>query len=301
MQPDKKKAISVLIIALAAVICVIGPCTAGIDIRASHGSVLAKGDPLTITGDGYHNGSAVLWGLGHSFFTHEIIPADAEGKITWTWGEEVTEKFHSGPFTILVQDPGQDRVYSIVANASAGTFLAPVADNASVLAPDGIPLDIPAALNLADFMKDQIAGSGADDSCLLKTVYVEEPALHLSSEETGHTRAIPSGKCMILQGTMNMAPENRIEVRLYNTSVIEKTGDRIPVRPVAYALTGKGKWENRWEYSLDTTGLSPGEYLVGIGWDKSATSGQNAFILVVTGQVNWMDTMRKELFWRIPI
>jgi hypothetical protein len=83
--------------------------------------------------------------------------------------------------------------------------------------------------------------------------------------------------------------------------VIEKTGDRIPVRPVASALTGRGKWENTWEYSFDTTGLSPGEYMVAIGWNKSATSGQNAFILVVTGQVNWMDNMRKELFWRIPI
>jgi hypothetical protein len=299
MHPDRKKVISVLIMALAAMLCIIGPCTAGINIRASHGCVLAKGDPLTLTGDGYHNGSAAIWGTGHSFFTHEIIPADSDGVITWTWNEKVTEKFHSGPFTILVQDPGQDRVYSVVANAAAGTFLAPADDSASVLTADGVPPDIPAALDLADFVKNQIAGSGTDDSCLLKTVYVEEPALHLSTGETGRTWVIPSGGCMVLQGTMNMAAENRIGVRIHNTSVIERTGDT--VRPVAFALTGRGQWENTWEYFLDTTGLSPGEYLVGIGWDKSAISGQNAFILVVTGGENWMDKMRKEFFRRIPI
>jgi len=300
MHQEHKKAIPVLILAFVALICVISPCTAGVHIQASHESILAKGDPLIITGDGYHNGSAIIWGIGHSFFEHEIVDADSDGTITWTWDEKVTEKFHSGPFTIIIQDPGRDRMYSVVAHDSTATFLSTVTGNISVLTPDVTTMDIPAALDLADFLKSQIAGSGTDDSYLLQTVYVEEPALHLSIGEPGRIMDVPAGEWVVLQGTMNMATKNRITVGIYDTSVIEKTGHRIPVRAIDSALTGGRVWGNRWEYSLDTAGLRPGEYLVDIGWDRPVPSGQNAFILRVTGKENWMDTMPKELLWRTP-
>lgn len=300
MYQEHEKAIPVLILALAGLLCVVSPCTAAIHIQASHDCVLAKGDPLVITGDGYHNGSAVIWGIGHSFFAHEIIDADPDGTITWTWDGKVTEKFHSGPLTIIVQDPGRDRVYSVVTHGSAGTFLSTVTGNTSVLATDVTTMDIPAALDLADILKNRIAGSGTDDSYILQTVYVEEPALHLSTGEPGRTREVPAGECVVIQGAMNMATENRIAVRIYDTSVIEKTGHRILVRAIDSAFTGSGIRVNTWEYSLDTAGLRPGEYLVEIGWDRSAISGQNAFILTVTGKENWIDSVTKELLWRTP-
>ncbi|HQJ39118.1 MAG TPA: hypothetical protein PK477_03535 [Methanoregulaceae archaeon] len=300
MYPDQKKAIPVMPLVLAALVCIVSPCTAAIYIQASHDCVLAKGDPLFITGDGYHNGSAVIWGIGHSFFIHEIVDADSDGTLTWTWDEKVTEKFHSGPFTIIVQDPGQDRIFSIVANDSAGKSLLTIADNVSVLPVDAPTMDIPAALDLADFLKNQIAGSGMDDSYLLQTVYVEEPTLHLSTVELGSPLKVPAGGYVLVQGTMNMALENRIAVRIYDTSVIEKTSHRIPVRAIDSALTGSGVWGNTWEYSLDTAGLGPGEYLVEIGWDRSVKSGQNVFILMVTGNESMMDKMLKELLWRTP-
>ena len=129
---------------------------------------------------------------------------------------------------------------------------------------------------------------------------MEEPTQHLSTVELGSPLKVPAGGYVLVQGTMNMALENRIAVRIYDTSVIEKTSHRIPVRAIDSALTGSGVWGNTWEYSLDTTGLGPGEYLVDIGWDRSVKSGQNVFILMVPGNESMMDKMLKELLWRTP-
>jgi len=262
--------------------------------------VLAKGDPLTITGDGYHNGSATLWGIGYSFLDRKVVNASPTGTILWTLDPETTQTFHSGPFMIIVQDPGQDRNYSIVANESAGKCLITSVDGTPLFETEVGSMNIPAALDLADLLKNQIDGNGSDDSCLIQTVYVEEPALHLSTVKLGSALAVHTGECVLVQGTMNMAPENRITARIYNTDVIEKTGQRTLVRPATVIGTERGPWENTWEYTLDTAGLEPGEYLVEIGWNRSHVSGQNAFPLQVIQPENWIERVWNGLFWRIP-
>ena len=93
MSPELKTAIPVCILA-AALIAVITPCAAGIHIQASHDIVLAKGDPLTITGDGYHNGSATLWRIGYSFLDSKVVNASPTGTIFWTLDPETTQTFN---------------------------------------------------------------------------------------------------------------------------------------------------------------------------------------------------------------
>ena len=299
MSPELKTAIPVCILA-AALISVITPCAAGIHVQASHDIVLAKGDPLTITGAGYHNGSATLWGTGYSFLDSKVVNASPTGTIVWTLDPETTQTFHSGPFMIIVEDPGQDRNYSISANVSAGKF--------RMISADGIPLfeteaqanNISAALDLANLLKNQINRSGTDDSCVIQTVYVEEPALHLSTVELGSALVVPAGEYVLVNGTMNMAPENLITARMYDTDVIEETGLRIPVRPATVVATERGAWENTWEYTLDTAGLEPGEYLVEVGWNRSQVSGQNAFLLQVIQPENRVERVLNGLLWRIP-
>jgi len=300
MSPELKTAIPVCILALAALILVITPCAAGIHIQASHGIVLAKGDPLIITGDGYHNGSAILWGTGYSFLDSKVVNASPTGTILWTLDSETTQTFHSGPFMIIVEDPGQDRNYSTSANVSAGKFRIISADGTPIFETEVQAINTSAALELANLLEDQINGSSSDDSCVVRTVYVEEPALHLSTVEMGSALVVPSGEDVLVNGIMNVAQENLITARMYDTDVIERTGKRIPVRPATVVATGRGAWQNTWEYTLDTAGLEPGEYLVEVGWNRSHVSGQNAFILMVTGNESIMDKMLKELLWRTP-
>jgi hypothetical protein len=38
---------------------------------------------------------------------------------------------------------------------------------------------------------------------------------------------------------------------------------------------------NRWAFDLDTTGFSPGEYYITVGWMKSDTTGTGSAILTV--------------------
>jgi len=91
-----KTAIPVCILA-AALISVITPCAAGIHVQASHDIVLAKGDPLTITGAGYHNGSATLWGTGYSFLDSKVVNASPTGTIVWTLDPETPKHFIAAP------------------------------------------------------------------------------------------------------------------------------------------------------------------------------------------------------------
>jgi len=104
----------------------------------------------------------------------------------------------------------------------------------------------------------------------------------------------------VVNGTMNMAPENLITARMYDTDVIEETGLRIPVRPATVIATERGAWGNTWEYTLDTAGLEPGEYLVEVGWNRSHVSGQNAILLHVIQPENRVERVLNGLFWRIP-
>ncbi len=294
-----KTAIQASIIALAALISVITPCAAGINIQASHDIVLAKGDPLTITGDGYHNGSATLWGTGYSFLDSKVVNASPDGTILWTLDPETTQAFHSGPFMIIVQDPGQDRDYSLQASKSGGIFRIVSAEGIPLLETEVQAINIPAALDLASLLESQINGSSTDDSCVIRTVYVDEPALHLSTVEPGSALVVPSGERVQVSGTMNMAPENLITARMYDTDVIEETGLRIPVRPATVVATERGILGNTWRCTLDTTGLEPGEYLVEVGWDRSQVSGQNAFLLQVIQPENRLERVLDGIFWRI--
>jgi len=194
---------------------------------------------------------------------------------------------------IIVEDPGQDRNYSTSANVSAGKFRIISADGTPIFETEVQAINTSAALELANLLEDQINGSSSDDSCVVRTVYVEEPALHLSTVEMGSALVVPSGEDVLVNGIMNVAQENLITARMYDTDVIERTGKRIPVRPATVVATGRGAWQNTWEYTLDTAGLEPGEYLVEVGWNRSHVSGQNAFILMVTGNESIMDKMLK--------
>lgn len=281
MPVEQKSTVPVLVLTFAVLISVVSPCTAGINIQASHDIVLAKGDPLIIIGDGYHNGSATLWGIGYSFLAGRVVNSSRDGTITCAWDSGTTQGFHSGPFMIVVQDPGQDLDYSLLANESAGKCRITEAAGTLLFETEVEAINIPAALDLADLLKNRINESGTDDSCVIRTVYVEEPALHLSRVEPGSDLVVPAGEHVLVKGTMNMAPDNLITARIYDAVVIEQTGQHIPVRPATAVRTGNGTRENTWEYSLDTAGLAPGEYLVEIGWDRSEISGQITFILQV--------------------
>ncbi|OPY37956.1 MAG: hypothetical protein A4E35_01011 [Methanoregula sp. PtaU1.Bin051] len=274
----------VIPLVITGLMLIIAPCTAGIQIQAGTNIALARGDPLTITGTGLMNGSVAIWGIGPSFFTYQAIPVAPDGTVSWELGRDVTRSFRSGPLMIIVQDPGHDRQYSLRAGMSMERIRIAWENGTSMSEWERGPLDIPAAMDLADTVRDGIAGSGTDDSCTLAMVMVEEPAIHFRHENPDEFPTVVAGERVWFSGTTNIAPENRITARIEDTAVIGKTGSRIPVRSGEVTIERTGDLQNRWEYTLDTEGLASGEYLFEIGWDQSAVSGQSATIFRIIRQ-----------------
>jgi hypothetical protein len=304
MTSQQWRIISVSILLLAW-IAVVWPCTAGVLVQGSANQVLAKGDLLSVEGDGYVNGSAAVWMVGPSFLEYRVVDTGPGGELRWTFGPDVTGQFRSGPFEVIVQDPGADGQYAISpvgANgthsvfplssdgkysgfpvSSDGTYRIVAVNGSEVLSFDPDGMDIPVALKLADDIVELISAGNSDDSAVLLTVFVEEPSMHVSGECTGTVPAVPAGDTVRLEGTMNFAPEDLVAVRVYSTDEIEKTGRYVPVRPPGYATTSPGEWHNYWDYLLDTSGMPAGEYLVEVGWEKSPVSGHVSLLLRVTG------------------
>lgn len=265
-------------------ILIISPCSAGLAVRPSTNIALAKGDPLTITGTGFMNGSAAVWEIGPGLFTYTVTPFVPKGTLIWTAGRDATETFRSGPLMIIVQDPGRDRQYSLHVDVSGKTKRILAGNGTDLLDVKPDSLTIPAAMDLAEQVQEKIAREETDDSGVLQTIFVEEPTISFQQENTGEILTVAPGKNIRFSGTMNLAPENRITAKIEKTATIEKTGLRIPVRTGMVTAIRTGELQNRWEYTLDTSGIEPGEYLIEIGWEQSAVSGQAAEIFRISQQ-----------------
>jgi len=290
MYPGHKKMpvksisrLSLALLVIAGLILII-PCSASLEVRPSTNIALAKGDPFTITGTGFMNGSAAIWEFGPGFFAYTGIPVAPDGSFSWTQGTDVTGTFRSSPLMIVVQDPGRDQKYSVhISTLSKARYV--IAGNGTALfevKPGS--LAIPTAMDLAKRVQEEIAGEKTDDSAMLQMIFVEEPAISFPQENASEIPSVAAGEGLGLFGTTNLAPENRVSARIEKTAIIEKTGLRIPVRTGTVTMIRTGGLQNRWEYTLNTSGLEPGEYLVTIGWDKSSVSGQAAEIFRIVPQ-----------------
>lgn len=275
--------LSLALLVIAGLILII-PCSASLEVRPSTNIALAKGDPLTITGTGFMNGSAAIWEFGPGFFAYTVIPVAPEGSISWTQRGDVTGPLMSGPLMIVVQDPGRDQKYSVHIGTSGETRQVTAGNGTALFDAKPAFWDIPAAMDLAKRVREEIAGEKTDDSATLQMVFVEEPAISFSQEDAGKIPSAAAGEGLRFSGTTNLAPENRISARIERTAVIEKTGLRIPIRTGTVTMIQTDGLQNRWEYTLNTSGLEPGEYLVTIGWDKSSVSGQAAEIFRIVWQ-----------------
>lgn len=265
-------------------ILIISPCSAGLAVRPSTNIALAKGDPLTITGTGFMNGSAAIWEFGPGFFAYTRMPVAPDGILAWVQGREVTGTFKSGPLSIVVQDPGRDQTYSVHADTSGESGHVIAGNGTALFDVEPGSLNMSAAMNLAERVQGEIAGEKTDDSAVLQRVFVEEPTISFPQESAGGIPSVAAGESIRFSGTMNLAAENQITARIDDTTVLGKNSSRVPVRTGTVTTIRTGELQNRWEYALDTSGLEPGEYLIEIGWDQSTVSGQAAEIFRIVRQ-----------------
>jgi hypothetical protein len=272
----------VIILIMAGIVLIPGPVFADSQFTASTNLVLAKGDPLVISGGGYTNGSVALWGIGPSFFTHAILETTPNGTFNTSFEREITRGFRSGPLFVILEDPGVDSNYSLTAVQDSGKYSIYGSNGTYLFTVDPDFLNISTVQEYVGHLSDLIDSEGFDDSYTSHLLYVEEPALQIDADPQTGILIVPVGQTSFIHGTMNMAMQNQIGVKIENISLIELTGQRVPERTGTAKTAVGGDLRNRWEYSFNASGFLPGEYLLEIGWNRSTISGQSAAIIRIT-------------------
>lgn len=277
MKPLKKCTAILLVLLLFIVV----PVAASVAFTPDSPQVIAKGDTFTINGTGTTNGTAAAWVIGRNYFRVSAVTPDNTGNFTVSLNPEVTGHFSSGRYAVVIQDPGLNKKLDIESRV-AGNGNITILDSGTIIAELVPKLDIRA--DAEPVVRIIQAGSlrpGADDILTPYYLLVEEPVIHFDRKSLSDPdRPLPSltpGEHMVISGTTNMGVENTLQVVIRNletnTLILTTT---IPV--IA------GRDTNRWIFDLDTTGFSPGEYFVTVGWLKSNTTGTSSTIFSVVAE-----------------
>ena len=262
-----KSALPVVIIILAA--CMAAPVTAAVYYSSSTPQIITKGDAFSVSGMGATNGTVALWVIGRNYFEVRSTAPDRHGNFSILFKPTETEKFPSGQYAIVLQDPGADGTMEIEAGRDSGGNLT-IMNRGKIFArfgakeaPGGNVQEETGALMSAATLPH------VDDTFLTAYFFVEEPYVQFDGIIPASGSRLPdqvSGEGVSFTGTTNMGADNPLRAELKNpeTNAII-TSKAIPV------VAGSGL--NRWSYGIAAPGLEPGDYLLSVGWTKSNTTG----------------------------
>ncbi|MFA6364363.1 hypothetical protein [Methanoregula sp.] len=281
------------VILLALVVVLSLPASAGLTVVTSGPQTIAKADTVTLTGTDAQNGSVALWIVGRNYFDTKTVTPDKKGNFTFVIKPEESNKFSSGEYAFLIQDPGADKRFEIAPLLWSDGIR--IADNGKVITNIGLESSFRADIGPVAATIINISGEpGVDDIFTPYYFYVEEPHMRFNrvSESSGTLPDQTTGEALLITGTTNVGPENLLKVEIRNaTSNDLITSQTIPVET--------GTNTNQWTYALDAPGLPAGSYIVTIGEQKYTTSG-NASAQITILEYRMAGTISQPLQPELP-
>ncbi|MDO9327063.1 MAG: hypothetical protein Q7T80_19110 [Methanoregula sp.] len=269
MKPLKKCTAILLVLLLF----IVGPVAASTTFISSGPQTLSKGDTFTISGTGATNGSIAVWIIGKDYFTIKTAKPDRQGNYSFIVKPEETGQFSNGQYAFVIQDPGADKLMDIefrVTDNGNLTFQKEGIVIADLGPKQGIRTS---AEPIARLLRTSTLFTGIDDILTPYYFFVEEPSVHFDQKSSanpgGQLPNLTAGKRITLSGTTNMGVENSLHADIQNLD----THTLISTKTIPVIADGD---TNRWSFDLDTTGYSPGEYFVTVGWMKSNTTGTSS-------------------------
>ena len=262
---------TVILVLLLAIIA--APVTAAVYFTTSAPGIITKGDTFSISGTGAVNGTVGIWIVGRDHFEVLTTAPDRHGNFSITIKPSATDRFSSGQYAIVFQDPGASGVLEIEGGTDVNDNLV-VMNRGKIVTRLGHRQDL--GENIRPIVGQILSASsipGMDDIFHEEFFFVEEPAVFFNNLIPASGLRLPdqiTGERIVISGTTNIATENTIstEIRTRNTKelVTEKT---IPVI-AGYPM-------NTWTWDLDAPGLPPGDYELTVGWVKSNTTVKGVF------------------------
>ena len=248
--------------------CIALPASAAIYYSTSTPQIITKGDIFSVSGTGAENGTVALWVIGRNYFEVRTTAPDRHGNFSIPFKSTETEKFTTGQYAIVLQDPGPSGIMEIEAGKDSTRNIT-IMNRGKIIIRG-------AKENLQGNVEDETHAlvsaaslQGVDDIFLTDYFFVEEPSVHFNEIIPASGSRLPniiSGQAVRITGTTNMGTENTLVAEL------RRAGSGTPVLtknlPIVY-----GHSLNTWSYSLDEPGLDTGNYELSVGWTKSNKTG----------------------------
>lgn len=254
---------AVIIILLLASMAV--PVMASVYYLSSAQQIITKGDTFTVSSTSAKNGPVAIWIIGRNYFDTLSVTPDRNGNFSITLKPKETEKFSSGQYAIVIQDPGPNGRMEIEPGTDSSGNLT-IMNRGKIIEKIGARKDLKGNVQpVVAVLLDAVNLQGVDDSFLPEYFFVEEPSVQFDQMDSVSKSQLfnqITGEKFVISGTTNMGPENCLRTHIYNRDtnglVISNT---IPI--------AGGFQINRWSYQIDAPGLPQGNYYLTVGWTKS--------------------------------
>ncbi len=270
--------VAIMILLLA---CMALPVTASVYYTSSANQIITKGDAFSVSSTSAKNGPVAIWIIGRNYFDTLSVTPDREGNFSVTLKPTTTEKFSSGQYAVVIQDPGPNGRMEIESGTDSSGNLT-IMSRGKIIEKIGDRKDLKGNVQpVVAYLLDAVNLQGVDDSFLPEYFFVEEPSVHFDQMDSVFKSQLfnqITGEKLVISGTTNMGPENSLRTHIYNRDtnglVISNT---IPIEG--------GVKINRWSYQIEAPGLPQGNYYITVGWTKSnpTSTGMANFDVVNPG------------------
>lgn len=267
-----KSALPAVALVLILAGCLVLPASGAVYYSASTPQILTKGDAFTVSGTGAENGTVALWIIGRDYFDVRTTAPDRHGNFSIQIKPTETEKFFTGRYAFVLQDPGPSGTLEIEAGRD-GTGNLTIMNRGKIIAYLGAKEDLQANVEKeAEALVSSASLQNVDDTFLLRYFFVEDPSVTFDNIIPASGSRLPdviAGQAVRITGTTNMGTESPL------TAELRHAGSDTPLfskdLPIAY-----GSGLNTWKYQLDEPGLEPGDYEISVGWTKANKTASTA-------------------------
>ncbi|MDP2798090.1 MAG: hypothetical protein Q8N94_11405 [Methanoregula sp.] len=264
MNNSAMRAITIILL----LACMAVPVTASVYYTSSAHQIITKGDTFSVSSTSAKNGPVAIWIIGRNYFDTLSVTPDRNGNFSISLKPTATEKFSSGQYAVVIQDPGPNGRIEIEPGTDSSGNLT-IMNRGKIIEKIGARQDLKGNVQpVVAVLMDAANLQGVDDSFLPEYFFVEEPSVQFDqmisiskSQLSNHI----TGERLVISGTTNMGPENSLRTHIYNRDtnglVISNT---IPI--------AAGRQINRWACQIEAPGLPQGNYYLTVGWTKSNTT-----------------------------
>jgi len=164
--------------------CMAAPVTASVYYTSSAHQIITKGDTFTVSSTSAKNGPVAIWIIGRDYFDTLSVTPDRNGNFSVTLKPTTTEKFSSGQYAIVIQDPGPNGRMEIEPGTDSSRNLT-IMNRGKIIEKIGARQDLKGNVQpVVAVLLEAVNLQGVDDSFLPEYFFVEEPSVQFDQMNT---------------------------------------------------------------------------------------------------------------------